>query len=165
MSDWLASNESYFPLIDVDEEEVKDETTRHCLAWEKWWKGDIWNPDYCAFSDLYLKRFKFNTIREVQEKFSEIIDKTNNPGIFILEAPMGVGKTEASLIAVEQLANKCNKSGLFFALPTQATSNGIFPRIKSWLEKLADDNFDNYSIRLSHGKAALNEDFISIKGG
>ena len=84
---------------------------------------------------------------------------TNDPGIFIFEAPMGMGKTEAALYGVELLAQKKGASGLFFALPTQATTNGIFPRVEKWLTDIVDDFDENLSLRLVHGKAYLNEDF------
>mgnify|MGYP007002739439 CR=1 FL=1 len=48
---------------------------------------------------------------------------------------MGCGKTETSLAASEILTSKCGKNGVVFGLPTQATANGIFPRILSWAEK------------------------------
>ena len=98
-----------------------------------------------------------------------------------LEATTGIGKTEAALVAAEELAYKTGRSGLFFGLPTQATSNGIFPRIVDWMNKLEkldmlqNDNTDkcddlyecemeehNKSIRLCHGKAYLNEVFRSL---
>ncbi len=45
---------------------------------------------------------------------------------FYLEAPMGLGKTEAAFVAVEQLALKTVRRLALFGLPTQATSNGMF---------------------------------------
>ena len=73
--------------------------------------------------------------------------------LIILEAPMGLGKTEAALVGAEELAIKSGRSGLFFGLPTQATSNGIFPRIISWLKKLSADLGERRGLRLVHGKA------------
>ena len=89
-------------------------------------------------------------------------DKTEKPGIFIVEAPMGIEKTEAALVTCEQLAYKTDRNGLFFGLPTQATSDGIFPRIKSWLTSIKSELKDNISLRLVHGKAYLNDEFTSL---
>lgn len=91
-----------------------------------------------------------------------MIEKTNEPGIVIFEAPMGMGKTEAALVAVEQLAKKTGRTGMFFGLPTQATSNGIFSRVSAWLENLTDDVSRERSVRLIHGKAALNKEFSDL---
>ena len=52
---------------------------------------------------------------------------------------MGMGKTEAALVAAEQLAYKGKETGLFFGLPTQATANAMFDRVDEWLRRLAAD--------------------------
>ncbi len=78
---------------------------------------------------------------------------------------MGIGKTEAALVAVEQLAYKSGRSGMFFGLPTQATSNGIFSRILEWLPKIKNDEDEVVTVRLAHGKAYLNEKFASLAKG
>lgn len=163
MADWIASNEEYFPLfpIDKDEEEFQEERLEY--GWERWSKTYLWTPDY--FSDIdeqYNKRFQFHP-REIQQAFSEAIDKAQKPGIIILEAPMGVGKTEAALLGIEQMAEKGKCSGMFFGLPTQATSDGIFLRIKDWIEKIARETGDDKSIQLIHGKAQFNEAFQNLK--
>ncbi len=99
---------------------------------------------------------------EIQEKFVDAISGAKEPGLIILEAPMGIGKTEASLVAVEELIYKTNRSGLFFGLPTQATSNGMFTRVEDWLESLSRDLESNASIRLAHSKASLNDNYTSL---
>ena len=78
---------------------------------------------------------------------------------------MGIGKTEAALAVSEQLSSKKGCSGLFFGLPTQATSNGIFKRIEQWTENIKGNNSDHFSIQLVNGKAALNTDFIELLKG
>lgn len=60
---------------------------------------------------MYEERFKLKSgekfiPRDAQKRITEIIDRAENPGIIIFEAPMGIGKTEAALVAVEQLAKK-----------------------------------------------------------
>jgi CRISPR-associated endonuclease/helicase Cas3 len=163
MADWIASNEEYFPLFPIDKDEEEFQTERLEFGWERWSKTYLWTPGY--FSDIeeqYNKRFQFHP-REIQRAFSEAIDKAQKPGIIILEAPMGVGKTEAALLGVEQMAEKGKCSGMFFGLPTQATSDGIFLRIKEWIEKIASETGDDKSIQLMHGKAQFNEVFQNLK--
>ncbi len=164
MADWIASNEDYFPLISIDEREVENKADR-LSGFEKWKRSSLWvSRNTWDFEGLYQARFDFEP-RDVQAVLSKTIADTEQPGIFILEAPMGIGKTEAALVATEQLAEKTDRNGIFFGLPTQATSNGIFPRIEKWLESIKEDLDDNISIQLVHGKAALNADFSELPKG
>ncbi len=165
MADWIASNDSYFPLISVEQEDVSNREERCKIGFSNWQKTFTWSPDYnFDYIEMYQKRFGF-TPRNFQAVLSDAINQSEQPGIFIVEAPMGSGKTEASLIAVEQLAYKTGRSGLFFGLPTQATSNGIFPRIISWLDSISKEQCEDRQLRLSHGKAHLNEKFIDLSKG
>lgn len=164
MADWIASNEDYFPLfpIDVDEEEFQGKRLEY--GWESWNKTEPWNPEYPSnVFKKYEERFQFDKPKEIQIGFYEALDKTEEPGIIILEAPMGIGKTEAALLGVEQMAERRKCSGMFFALPTQATSDGIFPRINSWSEKIAQETGDDKGIQLAHGKSQFNEVYQSLK--
>ena len=165
MADWIASNEHYFPLLGLEETEVADQSGRLQDGFRKWKKTSLWeSADSFEVDSLYKKRFGFSP-RNVQVVLSRLISNSRKPGIFIVEAPMGVGKTEAALVAAEQLAAKTGRSGLFFGLPTQATSNGIFTRIADWVESIKNDSDENFSIQLVHGKAALNEDFLGLPKG
>ncbi|MEA4854201.1 MAG: CRISPR-associated helicase Cas3' [Christensenella sp.] len=162
VADWIASNEKYFPLIDLDEPILQArEQVRAKKAFEKteflqtrWSPGSAWMQD-----DFFKMRFDFeeNTVQKA------VIDAASNaqaPGIMILEAPMGVGKTEAALAAAEILAYNTGRDGVYFALPTQATSDGIFPRMLRWIENLGDAG---HSIELIHGKAQFNDTFLSLR--
>lgn len=162
MADWIASNEYYFPLIPIDLRCVPDKEKRLIDGWSKWQKTNIWEPQYLTdITEEYQKRFGFEP-RKIQKSMYEVLESTEDPGVVILEAPMGIGKTEAALMAVEQLAYKTGSSGVFFGLPTQATSDGIFPRLIKWLNSVSQESGDNLSARLVHGKAALNSDFTSL---
>ena len=48
---------------------------------------------------------------------------------------MGMGKTEAALGAAYQLISNGHATGLYFALPTQATSNRIHQRVSEFLNR------------------------------
>lgn len=162
MADWIASNEEYFPLLHIDETEVPDQIGRIQSGFSRWKKSDLWQAEEIYnLKEIYETRFDFAP-RNVQFVLSKTIQSTETPGIFILEAPMGIGKTEAALVGAEQLVYKTKRNGLFFGLPTQATSNGIFPRICSWLERVEEGSGEQVSLRLVHGKANLNDDFLSL---
>lgn len=165
MADWIASNEDYFPLLTLDETEVTSQTRRFQDGFGKWEKTCLWQPSYTSEPNrLYEKRFKFEP-KNVQSVLSRVVSEISEPGIVILEAPMGLGKTEASLVVAEQLASKTGRSSLFFGLPTQATSNGMFHRIEKWVESIKNDEQESFSIQLVHGKSALNDDFIRLPKG
>lgn len=162
MADWIASNTKYFPLFSIYDSIDCNLEKRAEEGFAKWFKTELWQADYnFDYKESFNKRFGFYPNKH-QERFIETILDTNDPGIFIFEAPMGMGKTEAALYGVELLAQKKGASGLFFALPTQATTNGIFPRVEKWLTDIVDDFDENLSLRLVHGKAYLNEDFQKL---
>ena len=47
----------------------------------------------------------------------------------VVEAPMGLGKTEAALDLFDRAARDAGQTGVFVGLPTQATANGLFDRL------------------------------------
>ncbi|ERJ83443.1 CRISPR-associated helicase Cas3 [Peptostreptococcaceae bacterium oral taxon 113 str. W5053] len=162
MADWIASNEDYFPLLSIERDERVNSSSRTEQGFSAWKRSDVWEAEYCSdIEELYKMKFGFAP-RNVQKVMAKTIESIQNPGIIILEAPMGVGKTEAALAACEQLAYKTGRSGLFFGLPTQATSDGIFSRIVKWLPKIKEDQDEAVPVRLLHGKAYLNEEFTSL---
>lgn len=163
MADWIASNENYFPLMDLECEYEKDSEKRALNGFKKWLKTECWQSDEIReIDEKYQERFKFHP-QEIQKKVFEIIENIEDPGIIIFEAPMGIGKTETALMAVEQLAYKKGTSGLFFGLPTQATSNTMFTRIHKWLESISVEIDLKTSLRLQHGKSELNEEYEELQ--
>lgn len=86
-----------------------------------------------------------------------LISAMDAPGLYILEAPMGVGKTEAALAAGYRRWTEGGERGLYFALPTQLTSNRIHDRVSAFLENVVAD----HSIHaLVHGNAWMHPDRI-----
>ena len=97
MADWIASNPRYFPLIPV--EELGDESlypARVERAWQKFAPTLPWEVQEAAADPAeFRERFGFLP-NEVQQAMLEAVNNAQEPGIFILEAQMGVGKTEAA---------------------------------------------------------------------
>lgn len=166
MADWIASNESYFPLIPVSSIGSNDEYPgRAEQGLRKVNLPDIWSPDEYTMTDgQFQKKFGFLP-NAIQKALLSAINCSVQPGIFILEAQMGVGKTEAALAGADLLGSRSGCGGLFFGLPTQATSNGIFPRIEEWASKEADAKQMVLGIRLAHGAAEMNDEYRSLFHG
>lgn len=59
------------------------------------------------------------------------------PGVYVIEGPMGTGKTEAALAAAYQLLAERKAAGIYFALPTQATSNRMHLRMAQFVRRIA----------------------------
>ena len=135
MADWIASNTEWFPLLEEEQEDERGEKARIEEGWEAFQLTDVWYPGNEIYSETLFKQIFDFSPREIQSDVLKIISSVKNPGIYIVEAPMGCGKTEIALTASELLGAKYEKTGMFFGLPTQATANGIFPRIVKWAEK------------------------------
>ncbi|HJL21540.1 MAG TPA: CRISPR-associated helicase Cas3' [Polyangiaceae bacterium LLY-WYZ-15_(1-7)] len=85
------------------------------------------------------------------------------PSLFVVEAPMGEGKTEASLLLADAAAAKLGQQGLFLGLPTRATANQLFGRIRRFLERTRTDEPAN--LLLAHGEASLVDAFARLRFG
>jgi CRISPR-associated endonuclease/helicase Cas3 len=162
VADWIASNEAYFPYMNVEDKQIPDSTCRALEAMDAlqltfpWSAGDEW-----LHENLYDIRFGFPDPNPMQVSALELLRDMDRGGLLIIEASMGAGKTEAALACGEAMAALTQRSGIFFALPTQATSDGVFPRVLNWIERL--DDSETHTVKLAHGKAEFNEDYQSIK--
>jgi len=170
MADWLSSSEylnqdqsvPLFPLIEIDQSWQSinmDERFRHAM--QAWDLGGKWEPQKVSSDDPYKDRWGFSA-RPVQKKMTQAIGATTDPGMAIVEAPMGLGKTETALIAAEQLAYATGRDGVFMGLPTQATTNAMFDRVEDWVEILAKSQDENFQINLMHGKKLFNRKYLAL---
>jgi CRISPR-associated endonuclease/helicase Cas3 len=62
------------------------------------------------------------------------------PGLVVLMAPTGEGKTEAGLHAASVLSGHHNGPGFLLALPTMATTNALFDRCVAFCRHAFDDS-------------------------
>ncbi|NCB56760.1 MAG: CRISPR-associated helicase Cas3' [Gammaproteobacteria bacterium] len=101
-----------------------------------------------SFSEVFDPvHLKMNP-REPQSLF---IDQVRGAGIYILEAQMGMGKTEAALYAAYKLLAEEKATGIYFALPTQLTSNKIYDRFNNFLEQIVSAETPKRSLLLHSG--------------
>lgn len=86
---------------------------------------------------------------------SLLLQEIHPGGCYVIEAEMGSGKTEAALyLAYKCLENK-KATGIYFALPTQLTSEKIHARLDDFLNKVITDSSRREAL-LIHGEAWLN---------
>lgn len=81
------------------------------------------------------------------------------PGVYVIEAPMGMGKTEAALGAAYQLMAAGRANGIYFALPTQATSNRMHIRMNEFVKRIAGLPTGS---RLIHGNSWLMDQTLAL---
>ncbi|XVV06696.1 CRISPR-associated helicase Cas3' [Actinosynnema sp. CA-248983] len=165
LADWIASNAELFPLLEAHETPVEfDLMSRVDTGWRLLGLPSRWRAE-SVVSDVdsaFASRFAVGPkARPVQVAAVEVAAKQPIPGLIIVEAPMGVGKTEAALLASEELASRSGADGCFVALPTQATTDAMFGRVQQWVEALPGRG-GAVSVTLAHGKASLNEEFAGL---
>ncbi|MFJ9729451.1 CRISPR-associated helicase Cas3' [Streptomyces sp. NPDC101209] len=163
LADWLASNEELFPYEgQLPSGYVVMSAERVQRAGEVMGMPQLWQPasqaTQLAPHTLYQQRFDIERPRAVQVAVHALVQSTATPGLLLVEAPMGEGKTEAALGAAEVLAARWGAHGVYFGLPTQATANQIFGRILAWLRRQGAAT----AVALAHGKAARQQDYQAL---
>ncbi|MEZ5816622.1 MAG: CRISPR-associated helicase Cas3' [Hyphomicrobiaceae bacterium] len=80
------------------------------------------------------------------------------PGLYIIEDSTGAGKTEAALMLAHRLIAGGLAEGLYVALPTMATADGMYGRMGRMYRSLFSGPVEP-SLALSHGARDLNLGF------
>jgi len=150
VADWIGSDERFFsPELQTN---IADSFTaaRNAFDFIGFKKPPI-IPNL-SFHDLFHDREKAEDMwspNEMQEKTFAMI---GGPGVYVVEAPMGMGKTEAALWAAYRLLSAGKATGIYFALPTQATSNRMHLRMKEFVARISPEAHQS---RLIHGSSWL----------
>lgn len=145
VADWIASDEDFFP----PSEAPLTSKDGHLRAASAVARCGFNHTDFrlgLSFRDI----FGFEPY-PAQQAF---IDTVTEPGVYVLEAPMGMGKTESALYAASRLIEKGVHSGLYFALPTRLTSDRIHKRVEQFLKAVSAASTP---VKLAHGQAWLKE--------
>lgn len=167
VADWIGSNTDYFPYLVNDFEHLPEITlTEYMTIAENaadralaqlGWLGWRQPEQRLSFTEL----FKLDAPRPLQKAAIEIAGEINSPGIVIIEAPMGEGKTEAALYLADSWGVSPGPRGCYIALPTQATSNQMFTRVHSFLSSRYP--IDKVNLQLLHGHASLSSEFELLR--
>jgi CRISPR-associated helicase Cas3 len=157
LADWLASTERLFPYAGGFSPAYPAEAVaRATRIREEMGLRGFWSPSRTGIVDprrLMSERFGGKEPRPVQLAAYESASAGQGPGLLLIEAPMGEGKTEAALLAAEVIASQTGSNGMFVGLPTQATADQMFGRVTGWLVAQPGQ----VTVTLAHGKAGRNE--------
>jgi CRISPR-associated endonuclease/helicase Cas3 len=145
VADWIGSDERFFPCdrpLDAEQRRRRAQEALEQIGWAP--------PRYRAgvcFGQMF-PGYKPNNLQRI------VLDVVREPGVYVIEAPMGMGKTEAALAAAYELLRSGAAAGIYFALPTQLTSNRIYRRVEAFIQRIcAKDS----RVRLAHSASWLLE--------
>jgi len=161
VSDWVGSNTDFFPYT------VPTSAEAYACCAEKGAGraldalGFLMRPgprEVRGFTELFPGIPKPN---DLQHSIESLTRDLTEPGLVIIEAPMGEGKTEAAIYLADNWAASAGQEGHYFALPTQATSNQMFGRVRDFLHGRYADSL--VQLQLLHGHASLSSEFEALR--
>jgi CRISPR-associated endonuclease/helicase Cas3 len=157
VADWIGSMTEFFHYeksVNIPLEEYASRTAKKAekglteLGWFNWQS----DGNTLTFKEMFPFIVSPNS---VQKEIMEEVSKTSLPALLILESPTGSGKTEAALYAADVWLQVQRGSGMYIAMPTQATSNQMYDRVTEFLRKRYPDEIVNF--HLVHGGALLKD--------
>lgn len=159
VTDWLGSNADVFEYVPPPESpqqyyfDVARERAERAVT------SAGWRPPPRSSGRTFLQLFG-RTPWPLHIAVEELLPSLRAPSLVIVEAPMGEGKTEAALSIFDALSAR-GATGLYFALPTQATSNQIFGRVERFFRSAFPG--EAHGLHLVHGDAGLSDAYEALQ--
>ena len=170
-ADWLASQESFITMAG----RLPDHTWQAGDAeLRAHWKAAVKDAG-SVVCEAGLGRARFSSMPRSADDFrrgfgfapnplqssllSAMPDLVTGPGLLLITAPPGDGKTEASQLAVLHFHDVAGAGGFAYVLPTMATTDAMFRRAQAFANTYLDGQA---ALSLLHGLAWLNSDFKNL---
>jgi CRISPR-associated endonuclease/helicase Cas3 len=151
--DWIGSNSDAFPYHETGPTPVEYLNARgREVQAEGWLQHFGLMAQTSAYGGVHALLNLDESPRGVQVR---VDDLPLEPGLVVIEAPTGSGKTEAALAYAWRLLTAGVADSIVFALPTQATANAMLQRA----EVFAGSAFGDANVVLAHGKSRFNPEF------
>ena len=155
-ADWVGSNTDWFRFRPELRDPAAALTQSRCRAARALKEAGLVSP-----GPGQVDGGEFAGLRPMQ-RAAQAVALEEGPQLVVLEDATGTGKTEAALILAHRMMAAGKARGLFFALPTMATSDAMFERI----QKAAPSMFEGKpSVVLAHSRAKLKEAVRNLRGG
>jgi CRISPR-associated endonuclease/helicase Cas3 len=161
LSDWVGSDSDHFAYIDYDAEPI---------SLKKYWYTNALPEAENALKDFGILPSLVSCKTGMAVLFPHLTNPTplqsyvsdcpihSQPQLFIMEETTGSGKTEAALTLSHRMMEKELANGVYIALPTMATSNAMYGRMKGAYKKMFAEG-SNASLVLAHGGRHLSDSF------
>jgi CRISPR-associated endonuclease/helicase Cas3 len=165
LADWLVSQEAYLKrrLRELPQSGTATELQAHFdlslltvrdLLVEAGLGTLELNPG--SFCELFPQITEPNALQcSVSERLPGLV---TGPGLLLITAPPGLGKTETGLYAARVMGQATGRAGLYMALPTMAIADQMFLRV---LDFARDNAAGGAPLTLLHSMAWLNTQYIS----
>lgn len=163
LADWIGSNQSWFPY------------TEPALSFSDYWDRTRVQAER-AVTDARLEEALAATAFDLKallggdaiasplQDWAERQSPTSGPQLYIVEDLTGAGKSEAALILAHRLMRAGAAEGLYWALPTMATANGLYGRLECSYRALFTAGGPEPSLVLAHGARDLHDGFQASIG-
>lgn len=142
VSDWIGSSFTDFTTdVDIDLQEYYQKALK---------QADVALQETGMLSAITGAGFHYLFPKYQAKGVQTLLGKLSlEAGLVLVESDTGSGKTEFALAHASRLIHAGLADGIVFALPTQATANGLFERIGEAANKL----FPDADVTLAHGKS------------
>lgn len=158
LADWLGSDQSVFPY-QATPQSLNDYWQRKALpqAEQALAKLGFGTPPVPSSFPGVKPFFGFNPTP--LQQWAEDLAWQPGPQLFVLEDVTGAGKTEAAMTLVHRLLEHGQSQGVYFGLPTMATSNAMYGRVADTYRRWYGEQ-QTPNLVLAHGARHLNTRFI-----
>ena len=160
LADWIGSDADHFPPAGSQfttlTEYLPHAQSRAVEAVD----ATGWGPSPAGGATEFGELFPGKTPNPLQRLAANVGTELTGPGLVLIEAPMGQGKTEAALSLARCCMARFRHQGIYVALPTQATCNQMFERFRTflasgWPEKALH-------LHLLHGLASFHDAYDQL---
>lgn len=157
LADWLGSDQSVFSYV-TGSMTLTDYWQEFALPRARHQVGRLgFNKPRQATTFTGVKSF-FGFNPTPLQSWAEQVEISDSPQLFILEDVTGAGKTEAAVTLAHRLLDRGCAEGVYFGLPTMATSNAMYGRIANYYQRWFRDG-ETPNLVLAHGAQRLHVAF------
>lgn len=167
LADWIGSNQEYFPFVEER------------IPLKEYWNIALRQADNalheCGIIPAGISqktgvtKLFHDTIKEPTglQNYADECSIVDGPNLYIIEEATGGGKTEAAITLAHRIMATGAADGIFFALPTMATADAMYGRVrKAYLRLFEQDS--RPSLILAHSRPEnadrFRTDFGALEG-